>query len=157
MATNTERVRKWRRAHPDAAKKLTQQTAARYKKNHGVAPTTAYYYQHLELRLFKTARYRAAKNGLAFNLDVSDIVVPKRCPILGVELVRGGDGTRLGPHPYAPSLDRIVPTKGYVKGNVAVISFAANRIKLNLTEEHVVAFLAYLQSAKKTKRKRQRV
>lgn len=33
------------------------------------------------------------------------------------------------PHPHAPSLDRIDPKRGYVPGNVVVISRMANTIK----------------------------
>lgn len=31
----------------------------------------------------------------------------------------------------SPSLDRLIPSKGYVKGNVVVVSWRANRLKNN--------------------------
>lgn len=35
--------------------------------------------------------------------------------------------------PNSPSLDRIVPERGYVRGNVVIVSFRANRAKSDLT------------------------
>jgi hypothetical protein len=62
-------------------------------------------------------------------LKKSDIVIPACCPLLGIPLfqMRGRAG------PNSPSLDRIDPTKGYVPGNVWVISWRANQIKPDAT------------------------
>jgi hypothetical protein len=46
----------------------------------------------------------------------------------------------------SPSLDRIDPKKGYVKGNVAVISYKANRIKQDATPEELEAVASWLRS-----------
>ena len=37
----------------------------------------------------------------------------------------------------SPSLDRIVSSLGYVKGNIRVISYKANRVKSNATLEEL--------------------
>ena len=80
-------------------------------------------------RLFNSAKRRAKVNGLDFNIEQEDIVVPKKCPALGIELAVG-----IGyAHDNSPSLDRIIPEKGYVKGNVIVVSHKANSIKNNAT------------------------
>jgi hypothetical protein len=47
-----------------------------------------------------------------------------------------------GPHPDSPSLDRIRPALGYVRGNVAVISQAANKAKQDETDPEVFRRLA---------------
>jgi hypothetical protein len=61
-------------------------------------------------------RRRAKQNGLDFNLTANDIVVPKLCPVLGIELEIGGDRRN------SPSVDRFDNNAGYVKGNIRVIS-----------------------------------
>lgn len=50
-----------------------------------------------------------------------------------------------GGGPSSPSLDRLRPELGYVRGNICVISNLANRIKSNATSaeelEHVAAWM----------------
>jgi hypothetical protein len=41
---------------------------------------------------------------------------------------------------YSPSLDRIDNNKGYIKGNVEVISWKANIMKSNASPEELVEF-----------------
>jgi hypothetical protein len=79
---------------------------------------------------------------LPFNLSFRDIVIPELCPILGIALQRGLEGGL----DNSPSLDRIVPRKGYVKGNVRVISNRANRIKSDSTPEELARILTYVLS-----------
>lgn len=119
-----------------------------------LARSTSYYYEHREevlqkaknrrrankaKEMWKSARERARKKDVPFAIDVEDIVIPDFCPVLGIPLVVG-DGVL---HSNSPSLDRIVPEKGYVKGNVIVVSHKANTIKsdANIDElRKVVAF-----------------
>ena len=87
-----------------------------------------------EMYVVYEARKRAKKFGLECTITAEDIVIPEICPVLGIKLVRGKtDKNRDG----SPSLDRIVPELGYVPGNIAVMSYRANRIKNNGTaDEH---------------------
>ena len=59
----------------------------------------------------------------------------EKCPILGIKLSR----SRFidGPQDNSPSLDKIIPEKGYVKGNIIVISQLANRIKNDATYDEI--------------------
>ncbi len=83
--------------------------------------------------LLKSAKSRAKKRGVELTITVHDISIPQSCPIRGVTLKRGTQGNC----PDAPSLDRIDPNKGYIPGNVWVISNRANVIKNDGTpEEH---------------------
>jgi len=48
----------------------------------------------------------------------------------------------------SPSLDRLKPHLGYTKGNVAVISDYANRIKQDATPEEVMAVARWMETIK---------
>ncbi len=76
-----------------------------------------------------SSRRRAKARGLEHTIGEEDIVIPTHCPVLGIQLVRGAAITA----PGSPSLDRIDNSRGYVKGNVRVISHQANRLKSNAT------------------------
>jgi len=83
---------------------------------------------------FNTTKALAKKRGLAFTIRFCDITWPEFCPVFGVRMsrvVRGMNGD------WGPSLDRIDNTKGYVPGNVIVVSAKANRIKSNATPEEL--------------------
>lgn len=80
--------------------------------------------------MIRNAKLRAQKHGLEFDITYHDIEWPERCPVLGVVLDYGyKPGGRQSP--FSPSIDRIDPHKGYVPGNVVVMSAKANRIKSN--------------------------
>lgn len=66
--------------------------------------------------MWSRAKYRAKQKGLYFNITKEDIVIPDTCPLLGTPM-------------ESPSLDRIDSSKGYIKGNVWVISNRANTLK----------------------------
>jgi hypothetical protein len=79
------------------------------------------------------ARQRAIKKSLDFNIDKSDIVIPEFCPLLNIPLFV--TDKRVGPN--SPTIDRIICEKGYIKGNVMVISAKANTAKGNLSFEEL--------------------
>lgn len=81
------------------------------------------------MAMWRGARERAKRSGLPFDISVSDIVVPERCPVFGVPLAVA----RGRAQPNSPSLDRIDSAAGYVVGNVRVISKRANTIKNDAT------------------------
>ena len=83
-----------------------------------------------------TAKKRAENNGLIFNIDETDIILPELCPILKVPFVKGTKGN----YNYTYSLDRIDNSKGYIKGNVKVISQLANTMKNCASKEELIAF-----------------
>jgi hypothetical protein len=86
-----------------------------------------------ELMMLRAAQKRADARGLAFALTLADIAIPSTCPVLGIAIDRSAGAAAAG----SPSLDRIDNGKGYVRGNVAVISLRANQLKRDGTaEEH---------------------
>lgn len=90
------------------------------------------------------AKARARRDGMPFDLTTADIPIPSRCPVLGIPLVIGAGAMA----PNSPTLDRINPNKGYVRGNVAVISWLANKIKGDQTDPSIFERIAaYMRSA----------
>ena len=84
--------------------------------------------------LFNVARQRCKRTGTEFTITVDDIVVPTVCPLLGVVLDTYADSVDVH-----PSIDRIDPKKGYIPGNVWVISHRANRIKSDACADELIA------------------
>ncbi len=81
----------------------------------------------------KSAKKRADKKKLPYNLAENDVQVPTLCPVFSIELKIGKGKFNNA----SPSLDRIVPALGYVRGNVWVISQRANRIKNDASVEEL--------------------
>lgn len=75
--------------------------------------------------LYRTAKARAKRKNINFTITLKDIVIPKKCPLLGIDLVKSSGKAKFN----SPSLDRIDNTKGYIPGNVWVISYRANKLK----------------------------
>lgn len=98
---------------------------------------------HPEKMMWYAARQRARAAGRDFSIAPSDIIIPTVCPVLGIELSRAPKGIRSGSD-SSPSLDRIDNSKGYVPGNVAVISYRANRIKSNATAHELERVAMYM-------------
>ena len=99
---------------------------------------------HQENVIFTRIKGKAKLENIPFNLDLSDIVIPEFCPILGIKLQKSY--VKGNPLPTSPSVDRINPNKGYVKGNIAIISFRANRIKNDATKEELQMVLDYVKN-----------
>jgi hypothetical protein len=86
---------------------------------------------------------RARRNGVPCNIDISDIIIPNFCPLLGIKLKAPHSG-KLSHD--SPSLDKKDPTKGYTKGNVWVISHRANTLKNNATVEELELLVKNLKT-----------
>lgn len=93
--------------------------------------------------LWYNARQRAKKFSVPFDLELEDVVIPEFCPVLGIPLEQTVQGRR-GFHPNSPSIDRVIPEKGYVRGNVCVISNRANWIKRDATAAELRAIADYI-------------
>lgn len=92
-------------------------------------------------KMLTRAKIRANKCGVPFHITLHDLIIPEKCPVLGIPLVFGNFEKKTAPQDNSPSLDRIIPELGYVPGNIAVISHRANRLKNSGTaEEHRLIF-----------------
>lgn len=91
-----------------------------------------------EKRILFASRSRARKVGLEHTLSLEDIIIPEVCPYLEIPLVcnHGGNGY----NENSPSVDRIDNSKGYIPGNVEIISRKANTMKSNATIDELLYF-----------------
>ena len=91
-------------------------------------------FSYRQRKMFWMAKYRAKKKKIKFNITVDDVVFPKICPVLGFKIDYKGKRNA----DNIPSLDRIDSNKGYIKGNVRVISNRANFLKNNATSDELM-------------------
>lgn len=119
------------------SRELVRKRAARYRADHPEyekLQSAKWVINNPEKNILRRVYQRAKKNKIEFTITHKDIIIPSHCPILGMKLIRGSRGS----HDNSPSLDRIDNNKGYVKGNIQVISQRANTIKsYGTAEEHV--------------------
>ena len=107
---------------------MKKHNSSYYRNRHAKAPW---------FNMYRRARDRATKKGVPFNITAQYIrsIWPtnNRCPVLDVPL-RVSKGQ---PSDASPSLDRIVPKKGYVRGNVIIVCNKANTIKSHATVKEI--------------------
>lgn len=83
-----------------------------------------YVYQAMRAK-FRSKKANATRVGKPWDLEFGDLVFPTHCPILGIELDYFSEQAQ----DSSPSFDCLDPAKGYIKGNVFIISWRANRVK----------------------------
>jgi hypothetical protein len=127
-----ERFRRWKDKHLESARASSRDRKREERKNkpEKVRQKQRTWYANNDVsRIYAYAKNSAKIRQVEFSIDKEDIQIPELCPIFGIPLIRVG-GARTD---NTPSIDRIDPSKGYVKGNVWIISWLANRIKTNAT------------------------
>ena len=82
-----------------------------------------------ERRLFYASKKRAKDLEINFDLELKDIKIPRKCPILKIPIFPDRSKSKIN----SPSIDRIIPELGYTKGNIQIISWRANWLKNNAT------------------------
>ena len=116
-----------------------------------------YYTKHWERRRLKDAKIRAKSQKLPFNITKEYIksITPSDmiCPALGIQMKVGGDFKNSIIR--APSLDRLIPELGYVKGNIAVVSTRANTLKRDATPEELMKVARFYEKIFKEQNPRQ--
>lgn len=94
-------------------------------------------------KMFRTARKRAKEKKLEFNItkEFLNTIWNWKCPVLDIEykFFNGHD------HYSMPSLDRKDNTKGYIQGNVRIISYRANTLKKDGNLEEFEKILKYME------------
>ena len=127
--------REYRKDNPEKVKECikkwmieNKEYLKQYHHDNHIATDRKYRIDHWADMKVDEAQKRAEKKKIPFNLEASDLhPLPKFCSVFGMELdYQCGKDRRVW-----ASVDRIVPKFGYVKGNVRVISLAANMAKFD--------------------------
>ena len=123
---------KWKKRHPEAYKQSEKERRERYIIKDPLR------------NMLKRVKGRAKKSGLEFRITKANFPggVPSICPALGTEL---SVNSKKGHWPHSPSIDRIDNSKGYIPGNVKIISWRANSLKSDATIDEVEKILAYMK------------
>jgi len=170
-----EKNRKWHEENPDKNKEYKRKYRENNRDTHN-AKNREYYYSNIEKQKEKAKRYyennrekvnerhkkwmsewnknnpkkamftraqaRARRKGIEFNITLEDITIPTHCPIFGLPLFSSKGKKTIN----SPSLDRIDNNKGYIKGNIIVISEKANSIKNIGTPEELIRIGMFFKS-----------
>lgn len=96
--------------------------------------------------VYTKVKHRARQVGREFTLTLEDIVIPKKCPVLGIPLEFSINKGRKAQAAFnSPSIDRVDSTKGYVKDNIRIISNRANLLKGTATLHEMERICAYMR------------
>lgn len=137
--------KKYRESHKEQIHKYSSE----YNMRTEVIERKATWYQEkmskmtIEERLklmVKRAKDRAKLKNVEFNITWEDIEYVDICPILEIPLNWGETSNEGGRNIDTPSLDRINPSLGYIKGNVKIISTLANMMKSSANREQINLF-----------------
>jgi hypothetical protein len=147
-----ESTKKWRKRNPQYADDHYKQNKNMYKQN-GVSKYRELKTNSPWIVAYRAIKQRAKQKGLPIDIDAEYIksIWTDTCPVLGIPLYSAifesglsRKESRARPKDNSPTIDRIDPSKGYVKGNVCIMSYRANMIKnCGSIEEHkkIVSFL----------------
>jgi predicted Zn-ribbon and HTH transcriptional regulator len=134
LAKNNE----WAKNNPDKIAMYAQKVRAKRKEQgKDVIVRKRWEAKHREYILWNAAKQRCKKTGVEFSIQVDDISIPSICPFLEIPIDINSRGRM---NPNSPSLDRIDNNKGYVPGNIQVISWQANRMKSDASIHDLVTF-----------------
>ena len=142
-----ERIDEWSReyAASDRGREVNRKATKKYREKHRrriLRTSNAKRRANYVPSMLYQARAKAKRRGLECDLDREDIIIPSHCPVFGIPLKMGDGRIEDG----SPSLDRIDNTRGYVKGNVVVVSNKVNRIKNDATIEELRRVVEFYES-----------
>ena len=103
-------------------------------------------------RFLANLKARARRKGLPVDVDLDylESIATDECPVFKEPFVWGQAGDNMHtPNPNGPSLDRVIPELGYVRGNLVFISHRANSIKQNVTELELYMVADWLHDKRK--------
>ena len=147
---NQDKIRQRGRAYYRLNRdRLLEQANNRIRKARAIVANDPLSWKEYRLsKLLPAIRGRAKKKNLDFNLTLDYLlsIATDHCPVDGlpmhweVDTVPGGRQS-----PRRPSVDRLIPSRGYVQGNVQVICLQYNVWKRDMTLQDMQLLFAYLQ------------
>lgn len=96
--------------------------------------------------LLHNAKGRARAAGAPFLISDQHLTIGEKCPCCGVTF-SNGEGTGKFGSPTVPSIDKIIPSLGYVPGNVAIICVRCNTIKNDATSAELRRIADWIDEA----------
>lgn len=136
---NNERHKQYIASYYQRNKEAAYESAKRWRaRHHGTRP-------YIIQQMIARARRRARQYQIDYNLTYEYLVAiwpdDVVCPVLGIELDLSGEILH-----RCASIDRIDNTRGYVQGNVSVVSFRANSIKSDATLQELERLVEYMSN-----------
>lgn len=122
----------------DIDKQLRTQQMAHQKHDNSLLKTN--YWKRYTVQRLKSSK---KKRGHEVTITEDDLTQPNYCPVLGIKLVYDN---KARPRDNSPSVGRIDNTKGYIPGNVHVISMRANQLKSDATVEELLKVANYFNN-----------
>ena len=88
----------------------------------------------------KKSDMKLKNKGMNFNISPDDIILNEYCPFFNTKLNYSSQRKNCLSAPAYASIDRIDNAKGYIKGNVWIISRLANQMKNNASTSELKVF-----------------
>lgn len=137
---NKERINKRAKEYYNKNQEKMNEKAKKYSRLHRercYQSGLEWIQKNPEKNMLLRSKASAKKRGIEFTIALSDIQIPEMCPYLAIPLTnQRGEGKVLS----NISLDRIDNSKGYIPGNVQVISSLANTMKNSASLEELETF-----------------
>lgn len=136
-----ENTKRYQKLHPEKIEKYNKEN-----KEYLLWYQRFYRENNPSKYLWSLCKSRATKKQIEFNIGPEDILIPEVCPLLNIKLTLNKGKLK----DNSPSVDRIDNSKGYIKGNIWVISHKANSIKNNASLLELEMLVNNLKNREKT-------
>lgn len=122
---------------------LNYRTISFYREKINLPPSMPEYtyqnkYDRIRGYIIRNTKFMSKRRNIEFNLTFTDFELPSHCPLLGIPLEYGKGFN--GNNPNHASLDRIDNTKGYIPGNIIILSRKANAMKNSANFNELIIF-----------------
>lgn len=121
---------------PDGYDYTCKSCHSAYNKQHFKPQYARWKSAHPVRAMLTGRRADAKKRGIEFTLVEKDVIIPDVCPVLGIPIIHNTGGSSRSDN--SPSLDRIDNNKGYIPGNVVVVSWRANLLKKDASIDEII-------------------